>query len=158
MVLVIKESGLFMDSDNIFEGLKENKKTLIVAFVLIVIMIIVSIFNLVLDNNSSDVDMKGIMQSFAEIYYEEYYYPEVKSTYGSDYLQQLQEDGIEGVKLTLREVINTFEDINTTKFYEEGNYRNFLDTYAMIYPKSHYDIDDYKIEVNVSCKKEISGD
>ena len=142
-----------MDSDNIFEGLKENKKTLIIAFVLILILFAVSIFDLFGGNNEEDIDMKGIMKSFAQIYYEEHYYPEIKKTFGDQYAERLDVDSESGIKMTLREIVGVFDEVDSTQFYQEGNYCDYVDTYAIIYPEEPYKIDDYKIEVQVSCEK-----
>lgn len=151
----MKESGLFMEYDNIFEGLKENKKSLIIVLILVVVIIVISILNLFFDNNQGDIDVEGIVRSFAEIYYEESYYPGVVSAFDGDYSIRLKEDEVDGIKLTLRKIVNDFEDVDASIFYQEGNYCDFLATYAIIYPKYPYSIDDYDIEVKTSCAEKL---
>lgn len=147
-----------MDTDNIFEGLKENKKSLIVILIMIVILIVVSILNLVLDNNkrNEELDMEGVITSLAEIYYEEHYYPQVQSSFENNYIEKLRQDEKEGIELNLRNIIGIFEEVEVSTFYQEGNYCNFLGTYATIYPNSPYGIEDYKVEVTLSCVEKLS--
>lgn len=147
-----------MDTDNIFEGLKENKKSLIVILIMIVILIVVSILNLVLDNNKNneELDMEGVITSLAEIYYEEHYYPQVQSSFENNYIEKLRQDEKDGIELNLRDIVVAFGEIDPTRFYQKGNYCNFIGTYATIYPKYPYDIDDYKIDVTLSCVEKLS--
>ena len=143
-----------MDFDNIFDGIKENKKTLIMVVALIVVIIIISILDLIFGiNDNNKVDVEGSVKAFAEIYYEESYYPYVQSLFQQEYSNKLRQDEKEGIKLTLRKILNTFEEVNVNNFYQEGNYCDFNNTYAMIYPESPYGISDYRIEVKVSCEK-----
>lgn len=144
-----------MDFDNIFEGFKENKKTLIITLVLLVVLIIISILNFIFNNREEKLNMEEVVKSFAELYYEQSYYPEIKSVYKSSYIRILEKHAREGIKLTLNDIVNLFEDVDTKQFYEEGNYCNFLETYALIYPKSPYEVDDYEIKVNLYCEKEV---
>ena len=144
-----------MDFDNIFEGFKENKKTLIITLVLLIVLIVISIVSFIFDNKEEKLNMEEVVKSFAELYYKDAYYPEIKSVYKSNYARKLEQDGKDGIKLTLRQIVNIFEDVDVAQFYEEGNYCHFLATYALIYPKYPYDIDDYEIEVNVLCNEDL---
>lgn len=140
--------------DNILDGLRENKKSLILVLALTILLIIISIINLILTKNGSNSNMEGIIESFAKIYYEDYYYPNVTSGYNEDYKVVLQNDSVNGIKLNLREIVNTF-DVEPKNFYTDGNYCDFLKTYALIYPKSPYGKEDYEIKVITSCKKNV---
>jgi len=143
-----------MDFDNIFDGIKENKKTLIIVLILFVVLIVISIFNLISDNDST-LDNEEIIKTFAGLYYEDGYYPEVTSIYRENYANKLKEYEAEGIKLTLLDIISTFEDIDEYKFYKEGNYCDFEKTYAIIYPKAPYGVNDYTIKTKISCTKKI---
>ena len=140
--------------NNILDGLVENKKSLLLVLVLTIVVIIISILNLFLNNSKSKFDVEGAIESFAQLYYEESYYPNITSEYSGDYKQMLQNDSVDGIKLNLRTIISTF-DVDAENFYSEGNYCNFLKTYALIYPKSPYGLTDYEIKVVTSCDKKI---
>lgn len=145
-----------MDFDNIFDGIKENKKTLLIVLVLFIALIIISILNLIFDNKKSNsFDNEEIIKSFAELYYEEGYYPQITSTFGENYSDKLKEYETEGIKLTLLDIISTFGDVDEYKFYTEGNYCDFEETYAIVYPKSPYGIKDYTIDIEISCTEEL---
>ena len=144
-----------MDFDNIFEGLHENKKTIIISLLVIVIIIVFSILNFFFNKNKSKLDVESVVESFAQIYYEDSYYSNVKEFYGDAYVEKLQIDENHGIRLTLRDIVNKFEDVDAANFYDDGIYCNFLKTYAIIYPKSPYEVKDYEIEVVTSCDKEL---
>lgn len=144
-----------MNFDKISDVLKENKKTLITLAVLIACVIVISILNAIFNKTDKSINVEKTLESFAQLYYEDTYYPEINSIYGDKYMDKLKKDEMDGIKLTLRNVVNLFEDVDSENFYKEGTYCNFVLTYAMIYPKYPYSKKDYNIEVKTYCSKEL---
>lgn len=144
-----------MEFDGILDEIRENKSVIIVILVLVSAIIIVSIFNLFFKKTEERLDMEETMKAFAETYYEDIYYVEARSLYGDYYVDRLKSDKEDGIKLTLRGVVQVFEDVSAENFYKEGLYCDFVDTYAVIYPKYPYGEKDYKVETNTSCEKTL---
>lgn len=144
-----------MEFDGILDEIRENKTAIIVILVLMVAIIIASIFNLFFKKREESIDMEETMKVFAQTYYENIHYVEAKSLYGDYYVDRLKLEKEDGIKLTLRGVVQVFEDVSSESFYKEGLYCDFVDTYAIIYPKYPYGEKDYEIETNVSCAKTL---
>lgn len=145
-----------MEFDGILDEIRENKKVILIILGLIVAIVIVSIFNLMFNKKETQVNVEDTLEAFAELYYEDIHYVEARSLFGDNYINRLKIDEEDGIKLTLRSIVQIFEDVDTKNFFQEGNYCSFTDTYAIIYPKQPYGKSDYKIETNVSCEESLN--
>lgn len=142
-----------MNFDNFGKMLDENKKTIIPILVIILTTILISICNLFFQNKNRGTDVKSALEDLAESYYNQYY-SEIISQHGDFYKEKLQQDEKKGIKLTLRTLINTFDNVNAENFIKNGSNCNFIETYIVIYPKTPYSVKDYRLETNIECNKE----
>lgn len=144
-----------MDFGIVLDEIRENKKSFIIVLVLIFALIVISVLNFFFKDNNQSLDIEGAVEEFGRIYYEETYYPEVHSLFGNNANDRLQKLEIDGIKLTLRNIVNIFEEVDAKNFYKKGSYCDFTQTYALIHPKYPYSKKDYDIKVVTSCSKEI---
>lgn len=144
-----------MNFGGVLDEVRENKKSIIVIIVLIVLLICMSIFNLLFNNKSEKFNVDKALEELGKVYYEQEYYPKVKSFYNKYANDRLKDDEIKGIKLTLRNIINIFEEVSAEKFYKKGSYCDFVQTYVLINPKYPYGKKDYNIKVSSSCTKKL---
>ena len=137
---------------------EENKKTIIIIGILVVLTIIFSIASLFIGKGNKTIKPEDAMKELGSVYYEEIFYPQLKEEYPELYIEVLNKKGSEGIKMTLSDLMFSLKNVNGDAFIDEKNetFCDAYDTYVVIYPTGNYDLEDYRLDVKVSCNSKIT--
>lgn len=135
----------------------QNKGAIKISIIMIVLTIIIVIINGMISDLSKVVRPVDVLKQYGADYYENHYYDNIKKSTG-DSSELFIKYSTKGIKITLRDIVSMYDDVNAELFYKKGTYCDFINTYVTIYPKSPYSATDYTIKTNVSCEKNIDSD
>ena len=133
----------------------EKNKKVIICIGVIALIIIISLFIVIWNNgskndnsiNSKDKIEKELVK-VGKKYYDEILYPIAKES--EDYLPTYASKGIKNTLNSLKDVITFNEELTKALENKECNYDN---TSVIIYPSEPYGTSNYKVEVELDCKK-----
>lgn len=142
---------------SIREFYEANKGALKMAFLMIIITIVIIVVTSFINNIGKVSKTGDVLEKMGADYYENYLYPSImENTETSSTV--LAQYAAEGIKVTARDIVSMYKDIDPEIFYKKGNYCDFINTYVTIYPISPYAVKDYTMKTNVSCKKSLDAD
>jgi hypothetical protein len=139
---------------NLFSGADITRK---IAMILIVFaMGVVVVFAVYKAINTPEKVTKDRISAYARAYYEDYFYPKVKSSVSGDnfetVMRQYAEEGIDNGRVSLRQLMLH----NGGKFSNEldaiSDYCELDNTYVEIFPQKPYNKSDYRVNYKYSCK------
>lgn len=132
--------------------IEENKKTIVVIAILVVLTIIFSVASMIINNGNKKMKPEDAIEELGRIYYEEVYYPQLKENYPEIYKDYLSQQ-TEGIKVILRDLFKSISDSSYEPYSnKEGELIcDFFDSYVTITPVSPYDKDSYNIDPVVDC-------
>ena len=133
-----------------------NNKRIITIIGFITLIIIVALFIVIWNSgskkennsNKSQDEIKNELVKLGKNYYDEILYPVAKDS--EDYLPAYVNKGIKNTLTSLKDVVTFSEDLTKTLKDNECNYDN---TKIVIYPNEPFGTNDYKVEVELDCKK-----
>lgn len=142
---------------SIREFYEANKGALKLALLMIIITIVIIVVTSFMNNIGKVSKTGDVLEKMGVDYYENYLFPSIMENTETS-ATVLAQYAAEGIKITARDIVSMYKDIDPEVFYKKGNYCDFLNTYVIIYPKSPYTVKDYTLKTNVSCKKSLSDD
>ena len=135
--------------------INEKNKRVIVCIGFISLIIIVALFITIWnsgskkDNNvNSKDDIKSELIKVGKKYYDETLYPIAKDS--EDYLPTYTEKGIKNTLTSISTVVTFSDELTKALKSNECNYDN---TKIIIYPSEPFGTNDYRVEVELDCKK-----
>jgi hypothetical protein len=134
-----------------------NKGALKMAFLMIIITIVIIVVTSFMNNIGKVSKTGDVLEKMGIDYYENYLYPSIMENPETS-ATVLAQYAAEGIRVTARDIVSMYKDIDPEVFYKKGNYCDFINTYVTIYPKSPYTVKDYTLKTNVSCKKSLNDD
>lgn len=135
---------------------ESNKGAFKMAILMIIITIVIVVVTSFMNNVGKVSKPADVLEKMGADYYENYLYPSIMENTATS-ATVLAQYAAEGVKVTARDIVSMYKDIEADTFYKKGNYCDFLNTYVIIYPKSPYTVTDYTLKTNVLCKKSLDS-
>ena len=135
------------------EFFEENKKMIVTVGVVIAFAIVFAVVNIFIGNDNKKMKPEDALKELGTIYYEELYYPQLKSARSDDYTTILTNYSKDGLKVTLASLVAVIDNLDIDNFINEKDNTScdFYETYIVIYPNGNLTEKDYTIEVNTKC-------
>lgn len=134
----------------------KNKKNLMiiggiaVVAIIIVVLLVCFVFKGDKEKEMSPETLENKLEKMGAKFYEENYYPGVKAEGKVESLASFKDNGIK-VNITNLELLVTIDQDVKNKL--EKDKCNSDETKIIFYPKNPYGVEDYTMEVELSCEK-----
>lgn len=140
------------------EFYEANKGALKTAILMIIITIIIVVITSFMSSSSKTSTPKEALNTLAKSYYENDFYPGLDEMSTEAKQSLLDKYSTEGIKITLRKILENIPDINGDIFFNAKKKINCdVDyTYIKIYPVYPYTKSDYKVEVTTDCEWNVA--